>query len=305
GDDAWLARHRPEIVLQVGAAPTTRASQALVAGSDAVVVLDRVHLDPDPERRAEHRILVDPELFAATAWDRLARERPPAPDGWLDTWRRADLIARLTVDRALDGWNEPFEGRVARDLASFIPHGSALCVGSSTPVRDLDAFMAPRRPPRVWAEGNLIRVIANRGASGIDGFVSTTLGAAAADIGPTFGLLGDLTLLHDAGGLVWSKRARVDAVLVVLANGGGEIFSLLPQRALPEHRELCVTPHEVDIPSLCAAAGAGHARVERSEELLDAVQRAAASGGVHVVEVAVDPELGRDRRAELRAAVAR
>jgi 2-succinyl-5-enolpyruvyl-6-hydroxy-3-cyclohexene-1-carboxylate synthase len=305
GDADWIGAHRPEVVLQVGAAPTTRATQGLVDAADTLVVLDRIHLDPDPERRAERRIHVEPELFGALAWDRYADRRPAMPDGWRDAWRRADLIARTTIDRLLDRWDEPFEGRVARDLASTLPHGAVFCVGSSSPVRDVDVFMAPRRPPRIWTEGDLVRVVANRGASGIDGFVSTTLGVAAADVGPTYGLLGDLTLLHDAGGLLWSNHDDVDAVLVVLANGGGEIFSLLPQRDLPEHRELFVTPHGVDLEALCRAAGAGHTKVERSGELLPAVHRAAGRSGVDVVEVVIDPEFGRDRRAEIRAAVAR
>ena len=304
GDPEWLERHRPDVVLQVGATPTTRTTQALVAGS-SLVVLDRMHLDPDPERTAERRILVEPELFAATAWDAHADERPATPDGWLGAWRQADLLARASVDRTLDPWVEPFEGRVARDLAAFLPHGAILCIGSSSPVRDLDIFMAPRRPPRVWTAGDLLRVVGNRGASGIDGFVSTALGIAVADAGPTYALMGDLTFLHDAGALLWSRPDQIDLVVVVLANGGGELFSLLPQRALPELRELFLTPHRVDLAALCVAAGVGHERVLRSHELLPAVQRAARAGGIRVVEVTIDPELGRERRAEVRAAVAR
>src|SRR5262249_16490437 len=230
GDRDWLAGHRPDVILQVGAAPTTRATQDLVADVQDLVVLDRIHLDPDPEGRSTHRIAVDPELFGAVAGDVYADGRPVGPDGWPGGGRRADLAAHAAIDRTLDRWSEPFEGRVARDLASFVPNGSILCVGSSSPVRDLDAYMAPRRAPRIWSQTDLVRVIGNRGASGIDGFVSTILGVAAADAGPTYALLGDLTLLHDAGGLLWSGHAGVDAVLVVASNGGGEIFSLLPQR---------------------------------------------------------------------------
>jgi len=189
----------------------------VIAAADEVVVLDHGHLDPDPQRRADRRIEADPELFAAIAWD---APRPPMTDpGWLETWRTADLVARAAVDRLLDRWDEPFEGRVARDVGAFIPNGGVLCVGSSTPVRDLDAYLAPRRPPRIWSEGDLVRFVANRGASGIDGFVSTVLGTAAADVGPVYALMGDLTFLHDAGGLLWGARRGHDAVLVVLAQG--------------------------------------------------------------------------------------
>ncbi len=307
GDAAWLDRHRPEVIVQIGAAPTTRASQALVAAPGELVVLDRDHLDPDPEGRAERRIRVDPELFAAMAWeDAEAGEQPPVADpGWFETWRAADLVARAALDRLLDGWTEPFEGRVARDLARFVPHGAVLAVGSSTPVRDLDTYMAPRRPPRIWNPRDLVRILANRGASGIDGFVSTTLGAAAVHDGPVYALMGDLTFLHDAGGLLGSARRGIDAVIVVVSNGGGHIFSMLDHRDLPEHEELFVTPSGVDIAAVCAAAGAGHALVDGSDAFVPALERAAKTGGVQVVEVTIDPELGLKRRAELREVVSR
>lgn len=301
-DVAWRDRHRPEVVLQIGAAPTTRVTQAIVAAADEVVVLDHGHLDPDPEGRADRRIEADPELFAAIAWD---AERPePTDPSWHEAWRVADLVARAAVDRLLDGWDEPFEGRIARDVGAFVPHGGVLCVGSSTPVRDLDAYLAPRRPPRMWHEGDLVRYVANRGASGIDGFVSTVLGVAAADVGPTYALMGDLTFLHDAGGLLWGARRGHDAVLVVLANGGGEIFSLLPQRDLPEHRELFTTPHGLDLAAVSSAAGAGHERVGRAADLAPALERAARSGGVQVVEVTIDPARDRERRDLVAKAVA-
>ena len=307
GDPAWRERHRPEVVLQAGATPTTRATQALVADAETLVVLDRDHLDPDPAGRAERRIAVDPELFAALAWDRAeGGDAPAAADaGWLDAWREADLVAHAAVDRALDRWEEPTEPRVARDVAAFVPNGGLLAVGSSTPVRDLDAYMAPRRPPRVWHGGDLVRVIANRGASGIDGMVSTVLGAAAATDRPVYALLGDLTFLHDAGGLLWTgARPDLHAVLVVIANDGGRIFSMLPPHGLPEFEPLFATPPPVAIGDVCATARVGHVRVETSGALVPALGEAAGRGGVQVVEVAVDAESGLARREELRASVA-
>ena len=300
-DDGWGTRHRPEVVLQVGATPTTRATQQLVADADNLIVLDDLHLDPDPTRRATHRIELQPEWFAATTWDQREQFRVTTVDGsWLESWRAADLVARATIDRELDHWEEPFEGRVARDVASFLPHGATLVIGSSTPVRDLDLFMAPRRPPRIWNAPDLLRVIGNRGASGIDGLVSTALGAAMGSRGPTVALLGDLSFLYDAGALLWSPRLGVDAVFVVLANGGGQIFSMLDQASLPEFEELFLTPHPASIAKVSEAAGAGYELVARAADLTTALERAIRDGGVQVIEVEIDAERDRARRAELR-----
>jgi 2-succinyl-5-enolpyruvyl-6-hydroxy-3-cyclohexene-1-carboxylate synthase len=197
----------------------------------------------------------------------------------------------------MDGWEEPFEPRIARDVAGWIPDGGRLFVGNSTPIRDLDLAMRPRQH---------LTVTANRGASGIDGLVSTALGMSVARPGPVVALLGDLSFLHDAGAVLWNATGDVDLTVVVVNNGGGHVFSLLPQRELPEHRELFVTPQAVDIGRLCEAAGAGHERVERATDVVPALDRAAGAGagpGIRVVEVVVDPELGLRRRGELRGAV--
>jgi len=304
GDSDWLSAHRPEVVLQVGTTPTTRATQRLVGATDSLVVLDREHLNPDPEGRAARRIAVEPEQFAALAWDERDAFSIEATHGWAGAWREADLVARHAVDLLLDAWDEPFEGRIARDVASFLPHGGSLVVGSSTPVRDLDLFMTLRRPPRIWTAPDLVRIVGNRGASGIDGLVATTLGVAAGSSGPTFALLGELSFLYDASTLLWSSRLGMDAVFVVLANGGGQIFSMLDQASLPEHEALFTTPHPASIEALCVAAHAGHSWVERARELVPALERAARIGGVQVVEVTIDAKRDRARRAELRAAVA-
>jgi 2-succinyl-5-enolpyruvyl-6-hydroxy-3-cyclohexene-1-carboxylate synthase len=314
---AWAATHRPELAIQFGAAPTTRATQAFVASAGKVVVADRFHLDTDPERVASWRLAVDPDalggilgrhplmqkgigiaLTGAHTEDEIEAlwlgRIDAAPDEWREEWHTADRVARRAMDDAMDGWDEPFEPRVARDVAAWAPDGGFLFVGNSTPVRDLDLAMAPR-------DG--LRVLANRGASGIDGLVSTALGVAAADRGPTVALLGDLSFLHDVGAVLWNAPRAFPLTIVVMNNGGGHVFSLLPQGDLPEHRELFVTPHAVDLGGLSRAGGAGHERVERASELLPALDRAAGAGGLNVVEVIVDAELGLRRRREMQGAV--
>ena len=282
GNAEWLQRCGPKVVVQIGATPTSRTTQGFVAAAERLVVIDHWHLDPDPAHRAALRLRVDPEGVAAAATD-----LRPAPQDWTGSWTEADERVREAMDSLMDGWDEPFEPRIPRDVAARVPEGSALFVGNSTPIRDLDLAMAPR--------GGL-RVLANRGASGIDGLVATAFGAAASGL-PTFALLGDLSFLYDAGALLWSGAKGVGATFIVVSNGGGRIFSLLPQHALPEHEELFVTPHRASIADVCAAAGVEHVQAQRADDL-----RAALDRGVRVVEVPVDPGLGLVRRAELREA---
>jgi 2-succinyl-5-enolpyruvyl-6-hydroxy-3-cyclohexene-1-carboxylate synthase len=317
---AFLDRHRPEVVLQIGATPTTRASQAFVSAADRLLVVDLFHPEPDPERQATWRLAANPDRLAAALSGRsiartgdavmftgpiddlgghgehLLTERiEPAPDGWLASWEDADGRARRAMDEMLDATDAPTELRLARDLAAAVPEGGTLFVGNSTPIRDLDAAMAPR-------DG--LQVLANRGASGIDGLVSTALGIAAAGTGPTVALIGDLSLLYDAGALLWNgQRPPADLVLVVPNNRGGAIFGSLAQRDLPERDRLFVTPQDVDLAALSTAAGVGHARVERMSDLANIVGQARTAGGIGVIEVPTPAERSRQQRIEVRAAV--
>jgi 2-succinyl-5-enolpyruvyl-6-hydroxy-3-cyclohexene-1-carboxylate synthase len=293
GSDAYTHRRIPEVVLQVGAAPTSRAGLALIGRTPRVLIVDPDDVVADPLRRAAKRIVAEPARVLRSIPNRSVLSDGDRARTWTAEWRAASDRARAVVDAMLDAWEEPFEGRVARDVVDLVPDGSVLCLGSSLPIRDADAFMRPCER---------VRILANRGASGIDGFVSTTLGAAASGA-PTTALMGDLTLLHDVGALVWSARRGYDAVIVVLANGGGRIFSLLEHRSIPELEPLFTTPHETDLGAIVRAAGAAHTRVDQASDVATAIRDAHGAGGLHVVEVVIDAERDRVRREELRVAV--
>jgi 2-succinyl-5-enolpyruvyl-6-hydroxy-3-cyclohexene-1-carboxylate synthase len=159
----------------------------------------------------------------------------------------ADQLAQDAIDAALA--DHPLaEPAVARHLTRTLPPGAALVTSSSMPVRDVEWFGTARAD---------VRHLANRGANGIDGVVSTAVGVAAAGVRTTL-LIGDVAFLHDSNGLLGLPDRGLDLTIVVLDNDGGGIFSFLPQRQQlePERFErLFGTPHGLDLVALARAHG--------------------------------------------------
>lgn len=292
-DPGWAAAARPSVVLVAGRVGLSRQVQRLLSSGVPQVVLDPHGGWSDPGRQADRLIAGDPGLLATAVLAGVDR-REPGP--WPARWRAGDTAARAAIDAVLDASDEPSEPRTARDLAAMVPDGSLLMAGSSMPIRDLDLAQWPR-------EG--LRVVANRGASGIDGLVSTAIGAALGHGGPSFALLGDLTLLHDQNGLLVAGQPEPDLVVVVLANDGGAIFSFLEQAAAPGFERVFGTPHGVALADVARAAGRGHQRVHRAGELGDVVARARAAGGIQLVEVRTDRHANVRLHARLQEAVSR
>ena len=274
---AFAERHRPDLVIRFGGPLTSKTAMAWLDGSIPQILVDPDAAWLDPQRAATERVPALPELRAVFGG---GRTPTPAATAWLDAWRGAEATARHALDAFLDCNDDPFEGRVARDVAAVCARSArnpALVVASSMPVRDLEAFAG--QVPR--------RVFANRGVNGIDGLVSTVLGVAAGSGAPVVGLLGDLAFLHDAGGLLGAAKRGLEAVFVVVDNRGGGIFSFLPQATLPEERfELLFgTPPDADVAAVAQAYGVPAERVDRAGDVGPALERALSTGGVRVVVV--------------------
>ena len=219
--------------------------------------------------------------------------------GWLDAWREADRSVGRQLDRLLAAEPGLTPHEVAAAVSRGVPPGGLLYVGASSPVRDLDLVVAR------YDVGDRRKVVANRGLAGIDGTISSAIGAA---LGRPHGsrnlaLMGDVTFLHDSGALVLGPREeRPDLTIVVVNDDGGAIFSMLEQGA-PEHADpfevLFGTPHGVDLASLCAATRTPHWRVDTLAELEHAL--ASPNGGIEVVEAVVDRRTRRDLDERIRA----
>ncbi|GLU45779.1 2-succinyl-5-enolpyruvyl-6-hydroxy-3-cyclohexene-1-carboxylic-acid synthase [Nocardiopsis ansamitocini] len=255
-------------------------------------------------RQARRHVVVadDPLAFAdpvRTATDVVAAVRASdtaLPDtGWARSWAAAEATGRAAVDAVLDADESLSEPRLARDLASHLANGSLLFAGSSMPIRDLDAVMLPRCGARV---------IGNRGVSGIDGTVSSAVGAALAHQaqggGAAVALLGDLAMLHDQNGLLLGPaEPRPDLAVVVVNNDGGGIFSGLEQAGHPDFERVFGTPHGVTMERVAAVAELPYTRLEWATDL----PKALLGEGVRVVEVQTDRVASTALRKRLQGAV--
>ena len=281
---------RVRSVVLLGRPTLSRPVSALLARDDVdlTVVAPLGSGWPDAGRAADRVLTGVPAAWLAG----------PADDpAWLGAWQRADAAAATALDALLDDdpaapptrSTPPLTGpRAVRAVAEACLPSDVLVVGSSNPVRDLDLVAR-------WAEAPT--VLANRGLAGIDGMVSTATGVALGlPRRRVRALMGDLTFLHDVGGLLrLTTEPEVDLQLVVLNDAGGSIFATLehgaPERARTFER-VFGTPHAADVAALCAGYGVRHVRVSDVTALAAAL--AAPGPGTSVVEVRVDRA---DRRA--------
>jgi 2-succinyl-5-enolpyruvyl-6-hydroxy-3-cyclohexene-1-carboxylate synthase len=197
---------------------------------------------------------------------------------WAESWQVTDRSARAAIAARFEANAELFEGQIFAELAALLPEGALLYAGNSMPIRDMDTFFP--------GSGHAIRLLANRGANGIDGVVSSALGAAAAELGSTVLVIGDLSFYHDSNGLLAAMQHHLNMTIVLLNNDGGGIFSFLPQAGDPEHFEtLFGTPHGLDFRPLAQMYGARYERVTDWEAFRAFVQRGFETGGLQIVEV--------------------
>ena len=329
----FMAEHRPEVIVSAGRPGLTRPQSALLglAGVAGTPAVRHVVIASGPGRWA------DPQRAATDVATAVGLTGIPAgPSGrWLSAWRRADTAAAQAAGALLNAWPagqagdeagpagsdqagpdggalpgppaaRPGAGAaggalsepdVARELVAGLPENALLWCGNSLSVRDIDLLLPPRTD---------IRVIASRGASGIDGTFSTAAGAALAHAARcpgavAFALIGDLSLLHDAPGLaIGPGEPRPDLCVVVVNNDGGGIFAgLEPAAFAGPFERVFGTPHGASIEHLAAAFGLPYTLAERPGDLAKALATAVPGAGPQVIEA----RTARAGNAELRAAM--
>jgi len=262
----WSLEHGPDLVIRLGATPTSRALNSwLAAASPPTFLIDPQHVWPDQDHLARHVFACDPQA--------LLEALPPANRAaWRDEWVSAGKKAGAAISATLIS-TPVHEGHVVRALASRLPESAQVFIGSSMPIRAADSFWPLSKPQQ--------RFFGNRGASGIDGLVSTGLGVATGRSAvPTVLLLGDLSVYHDMNGLWAISRHGIKATVVVCDNNGGGVFNFLPQAQHPDvFEEIFATPLGLDFAQIARLYGLVYSPVtERSglePAINDAIEKAA------------------------------
>jgi 2-succinyl-5-enolpyruvyl-6-hydroxy-3-cyclohexene-1-carboxylate synthase len=345
----FMAAHRPTVIVSAGRPGLSRPQSALLrlarspsppgatavgttsagttsagAGSAAeggatpavrhIVIAAGPGMWADPQRAATD---VAAAVRLTGAPDRASSAAGSAPGRWLADWRGADAAATKAATAVLDAWpdGELSEPETARALVAALPADALLWCGNSLSVRDIDLALSPRAD---------VRVMASRGASGIDGTFSTAAGAALAHAADhprsvAFALVGDLSLLHDAPGLsIGPGEPRPDLCVIVVNNDGGGIFEGLeparfgggvagrPEPAGPSARTVFErtfgTPHGASVAHLAAAFGIPYTLAERPGEIAKAVAATVPGSGPRIVEARTGRAPNADLRARMSAA---
>jgi 2-succinyl-5-enolpyruvyl-6-hydroxy-3-cyclohexene-1-carboxylate synthase len=289
-DERFRGTASPDLVLRFGEMPTSKPLRSWLTESGA----DQIVVDPlggwnEPTRRAAALLRADPTELAAGWAARLGEERP-APAMWL----QAERAAREAIEAELSDSGAPSEPGLQLALGAGYGDGELVYTASSMPIRDQESFLPAGEADTTF--------LCNRGANGIDGLISSGIGAAHATGKPTTIVTGDLGLLHDVGGLAALRDVSTPVRIVVIDNDGGGIFHFLPQEqalAGPEFEALLGTPRGVDVAKAAALFDLPHRRLESLADL-----PAALAAGTGLIEVKTDRRVNADLHRRLADRVA-
>ncbi len=269
---AFTRKHHPEWVLRFGAAPVSKTLAEYLGNGKAKHLLCAPYGDwPDPQHSTQEMIRAEPvELCKAL----LQSVIHPVAAPWLSAFTRAEQDeAASKPEPAANG--RALERPLIDTLLQRLPANSTLFSGNSLPIRQLDSWSGSQNKP--------LRILANRGASGIDGNVSSLLGLMAAGDHLVIGLLGDLTFFHDMNGLLAARDQQ--GVIILLNNGGGGIFAQLPQSRLEQFEQHWLMPTLLDFSQVATLYGLEYQRVSQQSAFEPALQRAIEGKGVALIEV--------------------
>jgi len=273
-----LVGEQPDLVILLGGMPASKALEDFFVKTniDSVVLLTADGRWTDPYHRLTHLIHADVGALLSMVCESGITS---ASRAWYDHLAMLDTQARASLTQALP--NHWFDGSIVASVTAALPDLAQLFIGNSLPVRHLEQF--------ALSSGTALHVFCNRGASGIDGTVSTAFGVAVHQDAPTVLITGDLAFYHDMNGLLAAKRTGAKLIMVVINNDGGGIFRRLPIVDFePTFTDLFLTPHGLDFSHAAALYGVHYHRADNESQLMDAFHQLITSDACAIIEVRTD-----------------
>lgn len=297
----FVDRMAPELILVLGATPVSGELERRLSSESVRYSVITPHAYQDSPGRARSLLFADPFESARVLAEELSRCIPPEAlserRALASEWQRQDDTYFELVERVLsDGDRAPFtEPKAVQIAVDALPRGGLLGLGNGLPVREVDAFVRPRDAElTLWCQ---------RGLSGIDGLVSGAIGAASVGSAPSMALIGDVSFLHDLGGLALAREVTSPLALVVVDNDGGRIFENLPVARLfaahPERARYWLTPGGFALDHAAAVYGVPYTLAEDARSFREALKAALARPGCSLVHARVVPDSNRAVLGEL------
>ena len=271
---------QPDIIIRFGAMPVSKILTLFLKENFATrqIVVDGGVGWRDPAMLSSEMVYCDESVFC----EELVKRVAPAVDSqYSNQWIKLNRATKeiLTVVNETEDLSE---GKIFYQLEELLPEDATVFVGNSMPIRDLDSFFHFNQ--------KRIHVMANRGANGIDGTISTALGAATIKQ-PFYLIVGDLTFFHDLNGLIAAKLQELNITILLINNNGGGIFSFLPQASHPNHFEkLFGTPLDLDFSKAVEMYGGRFTSISNWENFSTTILQDRMSVGLRVIEIVTNRE---------------
>ena len=291
-EDEFASANKPELIIRIGAMPISKALLLYLKRHPETrqIIIDEDGGWREPTLLASDMVYANPKILTHQIINAISNDSIIRTGNWSKQWLKINSTVRSVLMQ--EGKKETlFEGQIILELAEMLPENSTLFVGNSMPIRDLDSFF--------FNNDKQIRTLANRGANGIDGIISSALGASTSP-NPLVLVIGDLSFYHDMNGLLAAKLNKLNVTIILVNNDGGGIFSFLPQASHPKHFEtLFGTPIGLDYSHAITMYGGRFHRVENWGQFRDTFQVEIQQDGLSVIEVPTNRQENVDTHRDL------
>ncbi|MTI88695.1 MAG: 2-succinyl-5-enolpyruvyl-6-hydroxy-3-cyclohexene-1-carboxylic-acid synthase [Balneolaceae bacterium] len=266
----------PDLILRFGQQPVSKALNKLLEEADSAMQICFMN----PNRWTDGSLSSDKQI-SLNAPLHIPEVTGSASPEWIQSWEQAEIAFTNFRSTQLETAPPLTDGIVFSELSPLIPENAFTMLSNSFPVRDLSLF----------GTFNDKKIYVNRGAAGIDGITSTAIGLSIAEDRPGVLFVGDIAFLHDSNALLNAALVTQPLIVVILNNGGGTIFRMLPVHSVKDHYETYFeTPQQASISALCRAHKVHHTLISKQDQLQEVFEERLSQNGLSVLECMTDAD---------------